>query len=81
MRTTKKRKTPSPGKPHSISINQRLVEATFIDQASWEDAVTVFPSAVKDTDDFLLALRAGGFYPAIGLKHGRLTPFAKVVSK
>ena len=45
------------------------------------DAVTVFPNAVKDTDDFLMALRAGGFYPAIGLKHGQLTPFAKVVSK
>ena len=43
------------------------------------DAVTVFPNAVKDTDGFLLVLRAGGFYPATGLKQGRLTPFAKVV--
>lgn len=43
------------------------------------EAVTVFPNAVNDTDDFLLALRAGGFYPAIGLKHGRLRPFVKVV--
>ena len=45
------------------------------------DAVTVFPNAIKDADGFLLALRAGDFYPAIGLKHGRLVPFAKVVSK
>ena len=45
------------------------------------DAVTVFPNAVKDPDDFLLALRDGGFYPAIGLRHGRLTPYAKVESK
>lgn len=45
------------------------------------DAVTVFPNAVKDPDDFLLALRDGGFYPAIGLRHGRLTPYAIVESK
>ena len=45
------------------------------------DAVTVFPNAIKNTDDFLLALRAGGFYPATGLRQGRLTPYAKVESR
>ena len=44
-------------------------------------AVTVFPNAIKNTDEFLPALRAGGFYPATGLKYGRLTSYAKVESK
>ncbi len=63
-------------------LNKRVIGGSDVHgPGQLGDAVTVFPSAVKDPDDFLQALRDGGFYPATWLKHGRLTPFARIESK
>ena len=37
--------------------------------------VTVFPGPIHSDDQFLEALRAGRFYPAVGLREGDLRPF------
>ncbi len=62
-------------------LNKPSIGGSDVHGPGWlGDAVTVFPSAIEDADGFLQALRDGGFYPATGLRQGRLTPYGKVVA-